>query len=156
MQETRGKMSIRALALITLIACLGCDARLPAGDAKVLRLGGLARADTIAAAPPEEAVRLYLLTVQHIRPFDVRSQNVIARRGDEVAVALTRELESASTDVVRWGCIVALGRMDDVHAGLVSRDSSRMRVVGVAIGVMRDGFYREDSQGVLDHLRSGR
>lgn len=153
MPRALGALTLSLLALVGLFASGGCERRLPAADERFLRLGGHERADTITVASPREAVRLYLLTIRHVQPFDVRSRDAIARRGKATMESLVLELESATTDLDRWACIVALGRTDELNPGLVSHDSTSQRAVGAALGMMQDGFFRSNSREVFVKLR---
>lgn len=156
MRTTQRALVVNAFAAIVLLAGQSCDLKQPSTDKVFLRLGGLARADALRAAPPKEAVRLYLLTARRITPFDVRARDVIARRGAEASGYLLGELASANNDLDRWACVVALARADEINAGLISRDSASMRVVEEAVGIMGEGFFRSNSKELLGRLKSAR
>ena len=155
MRTTPRALVVSVVAVIAFLA-QGCDLKPPSGDDGFLRLGGLARADSIRAASPEEAVRLYLLTARRITPFDVRARDVIGRRGAATSGYLLGELASSINDLDKWACVVALARADEINDGLVSRDSASMRVLEVAVGKMGEGFFRSNSQELLGRLRSAR
>ena len=154
MRPTSESIVLAGALMLSVLLAQACSQSSARVDADFIRRGAIARSEAIRIAAPEEAVRLYILSANRIVPFDTRARNAIAARGAEVKGALLNRLARASTDLDRWACITALGRADELHEGLVYRDTASMAKIQLAVSAMRDDFFRADCAQLMRALRA--